>query len=180
VLCLFEMTENGGTREYHELCSLASGGLVTALSGNRNWSPAAAQLTMAPLRDAPPPAESPRQRLGQMRELAGRITCEKTTRTGDTRALRLLSQPLARYESKTHEVIDGGLFAFVEATDPEVFSAGDAKSRHHAPMALRLSSHGQRADGGFARRECHLGSRNAPVRRYRNRPDLPYNAALAR
>ena len=43
---------------------------VTTGAGNRNWSPATAQVTMAPLRDAPPPADSPRQRLSQMRELA--------------------------------------------------------------------------------------------------------------
>jgi len=181
VLCLFEMTESGDVHEFHEFCSLAPAGLVTTSSDTRPWSPATSQLTMSPLPDAPSPATTPRQRLMQMRELAGRFACEKTTRMGDVRSLRLLSQPLARYESKTHKVAEGALFAFVEATDPELFlllelrSAGDTSQwqfgfTRMASVKMRVSL----ADKFVWQVDT------IPYDDYRNRLDLPYALLLAR
>lgn len=81
-----------------------------------------------------------------MRELAGRFTAKKTTRQNETRALRLLRQPMQRYESKLNRVTDGALFAFVEATDPEVFlvleaRAIDGKPHWHYGLARMNSVH---------------------------------------
>jgi hypothetical protein len=45
----------------------------------------------------------------------------------EKRDLRLLPQPLLRYESKHHGVIDGALFALVEATDPEALLVLEAR-----------------------------------------------------
>jgi len=181
VLCLFEMTETGGVHEYHEFSSLAAGGLVTTGAANRNWSPTTAQLKMSPVLGAPPPAPAPRQRLIQMRELAARFTCEKTTRLGDTHALRLLSQPVARYESPTHEVSDGALFAFVEATDPEVFLLLEVRSTggaaHWNYGLARMAS---------VRMQVSLDDKPVweidmlPYDGYRNRTDLPYALLFVR
>jgi hypothetical protein len=181
VLCLFEMTESGGVHEYHEFTSLAAGGLVTAGATSHPWSPSLPQLKILPLPDAPPPAATPRQRLSQMRELAARFTCEKTTRLGETHALRLLSQPVARYESQTHEVTDGGLFAFVEATDPEVFLMLEARpaggaSQWYYGLARMVS----------VRTQVSLDSKPVwevemlPYANYRNRPELPYTLLFVR
>jgi hypothetical protein len=181
VLCLFQMTEVGGIHEYHEFSSLATTGLVTTGGLPRNWSPANAQLAMTAVHDAPVPAESPRQRLSQMRELAGRFTCEKTTRMGDTRALRLLSQPVARYESKSHGVIDGALFTFVEATDPEVFLVLEMR-----PAGTTSQWHYGLARMASVRMQVSLAGRivweveTLPYDGYRNRPDLPYTLFFAR
>ena len=181
VLCLFEMTENGKVRECHELCSLAPGPLVTVATPSRDWSPKAGQVTMSPLLDAPPPAAMPRQRLSQMRELAARFTCEKTTRMGDTRTLRQLTQPLERYASPTHDVTDGALFAFVEATDPEVFlllemrSAGGTPQWHYG--LARMASVRMRATlAGKTVWEVET----LPYDGFRNRPDQPYTTLFAR
>lgn len=180
-LCLFEMTESGGVHEFHEFCSLGPTGLVTTSPSTPPWSPATSQLTMSPVPNAPSPAATPWQRLVQMRELAGKFACEKTTRMGDIRSLRLLSQPLARYESKMHKVADGALFAFVEATDPELFllleqrSAGDTSQwqfglARMASVKMRVSL----ADKTVWKVDT------IPYGDYRNRLDLPYALLLAR
>ena len=70
------------------------------------------------------PAESARARLGQMRSLAREFATELTDKRGGdevVRKLRLLDQPVYRYESPSLKVLDGGLFAFVEGTDPEAW-----------------------------------------------------------
>ena len=51
----------------------------------------------------------------QMHRLAQDIAGEKTTRDGVTRTLRLLSTPIYRYPTAEVEVLDGAIFAFVEA-----------------------------------------------------------------
>jgi hypothetical protein len=135
VLSLYEYTApDGVVHEHHEFCSLATSPLATAGPGGRDWSPGEAGITPAPLPGAPVPAGSPRQRLSQMRELAGRFAAKKTTRAGETRALRLLSQPVHRFESESQGVSDGALFAFVEATDPEAFLIVEARTVEGKPQ----------------------------------------------
>jgi hypothetical protein len=131
VLSIYEFTASEGTvHEHHEFCSLARTGLHFASRRPLVWAPAEAGTEVKPLADAPAPADSGRQRLTQMRELAAKLSAEKTTREGETRALRLLSQPVYRYEgldAKNADTLDGALFAFVEATDPEIFLLVEAR-----------------------------------------------------
>ena len=132
VLSMYEYTgPDGVVHEHHEFCSLAIAGLHFASPRPLVWAPKEAGLELKPLSDAPPPAMSARQRLTQMRELAAGFSAEKTTRQSETRDLRLLSQPVYRHEGldKDVNVLDGALFAFVEATDPEIFLLLEA---HHA------------------------------------------------
>ena len=63
-----------------------------------------------------------------MRKLAAQLTADKTTRESVKRDLRLLPQPVYHYEGSHPDVEDGGLFAFVEATDPEVFLLLEARA----------------------------------------------------
>jgi hypothetical protein len=111
-----------------------------------------------------------------MRELASRFTCEKTNRKEETQTLRLLSQPIHRYESKSHQVIDGGLFAFVEATDPEAFLLIEARPvgsalQWHFGMARMASVQMQASLDGNIVWEVNT----IPYEDYRNRPDAPYS-----
>jgi hypothetical protein len=46
---------------------------------------------------------------------------------GVDQELRLLSQPLYRYESTLPEVVDGALFTFVTGTDPELMLVIEAR-----------------------------------------------------
>jgi len=129
VMSLYEYTTpDGVVHEHHEFCSLATTPLVGIGPSSRNWSPKEAGIQLVPLADAPDPAATPTRRLSQMRQLAGRFTGAKITREERAkRDLRVLPQPVIRYDSKHHAVLDGGLFALVEATDPEIFLVIEAR-----------------------------------------------------
>jgi hypothetical protein len=58
--------------------------------------------------------------LRQLRELAKGFAARQTDRKKVEREMRLLSQPICRYATDGGDVIDGGVFAFVVGTDPEV------------------------------------------------------------
>ena len=127
VLSLYRLTEGDVVLEDHEFCSLALGGLTARRSGRPVWSPEASGVELKPFPEAPAPQDSPRSRLAQMRRLAGQLRADKTTRDDVTRDLRLLSNPVYRYESDDPDVLDGALFVFVEGTDPEAFLLIEAR-----------------------------------------------------
>ena len=78
----------------------------------------------------PAPADTPARRLRQLRAMAAEFSATKTDRKALTRPLRLLTQPVYRYESTDP---DGALFAFVEGTDPEVFLLIEARAGDKGP-----------------------------------------------
>jgi hypothetical protein len=59
-------------------------------------------------------------RLIQARSMAREFTANFTDLKQQTTELRLLPQPLIRYEPQNMVVTDGALFAFAEGTDPQV------------------------------------------------------------
>ena len=105
---------------HHEFHSLSESRLSARGDKERTWSPGQAGLAFKPVPDAAEPANSPTGRRRQMREIADQFQADKTDRQEVQRTLRLLTQPLYRYESSRDDVMDGALFAFVEGTDPEV------------------------------------------------------------
>jgi hypothetical protein len=169
----------GTVREHHEFCSLQPAP-VKFSSGAVEWSPKTG-ITLVRLADESVPADSARQRLSQLRDLAAGFTAEKTTREGVTRPLRLLPQPVYRYKSERKEVVDGAMFAFVEATDPEAFlllearSAADKKEWHYA--LVRMNSVAMKA--AFREKEI-WNAAVLPWSEALNRKDLPYTAFQVR
>jgi hypothetical protein len=86
------------------------------------WSPKTGGLLEQRLPGAAAPAERRAQRLTQMRSLARRFTARcYNSRTAEPTDLRLLPQPLYRFEDEKAGVADGALFAFVVSNDPELF-----------------------------------------------------------
>lgn len=107
--------------EFHSLAQVP----VSATLGDKAWwSPKEAGVEWLPLADGPQPGPSRAARLRNLRDLAAELRAEIV---GDDPQpdtdLRLLSQPLYRYPENTPGVIDGAIFAFVMATDPELFVA---------------------------------------------------------
>ena len=103
-----------------EFSSLATEPLICRGEAGEIWTPKSASLAEQTLSGVPSPAASEKLRTAQMRQLARRFRIvsreiESTSRT----ELRLLSQPVYRYSAEKAGVIDGALFAFVEANDPE-------------------------------------------------------------
>jgi hypothetical protein len=127
-----------------ELQSLAETTLAGSRDGQKVWTPGRAGVAFQPVPEAPQPADAAAARLRQMREIAGDFVATKTDREGNQQKMRLLTQPIYRYESKAAAVLDGGLFTFVEGTDPEVFLLLEArrqKDRYNWHYALtRMNS----------------------------------------
>jgi hypothetical protein len=175
VLNLFQMDEGQGPKDYYEFCSLAGTKLSAANTSGLLWRPSKSPVTLSPLVDAMPPAASARQRLTQMRELAARFTCRKTNRKEETQTLRLLAQPLVRYERESQGITDGGLFVFVEATDPEAFLLLEAHTVNKVPAwrfgFARMASVEMRASLDD---KVEWEVATLPYTEYRNRPDMPY------
>lgn len=122
--CIFSAPQDPGSRQImHEFHSLAARPLVVGRRGGSGWQPEEAGITLEPVPGAPPPAGSRLLRLVQMRELASRFGSHVDRRNMDWE-LRLLTQPLYRYETRSDDspVVDGAVFGFVwtEGTDPEV------------------------------------------------------------
>ncbi|HVX09979.1 MAG TPA: hypothetical protein VHC22_02140 [Pirellulales bacterium] len=109
------------SRVFHEFHSLSLRPLqpVTFANGQQ-WQPNKPGLTMIPLDTADPPADSERQRLTQMRNLAREF--RGWMKFGDdVSELRLLPQPIVRYQAPDRGAIDGAIFALVwNGTDPEI------------------------------------------------------------
>lgn len=113
----------------HEMLSLATGKLSARRDDRVVWTPAKPGVELKPIPDAAKPADSPAQRSIQMRALA-REFAARTSIPVDPRPLtelRLLTQPIHRYASTSPEVLDGAVFAFVGATDPEALLLIEAR-----------------------------------------------------
>ena len=104
------------------------------------WNPARTDLKMAPLADALKPADSPKARLVQMRQICRRFAVRETMPNGDKVECRLLTQPIDRYADEKSGITDGAIFAFANGTNPEVALLLEASSEQWLFGALRLSS----------------------------------------
>jgi hypothetical protein len=111
----------------NEFHSLAFGPLSAKRNGFVVWTPTRPGLELKPIPDAAAPSDSASARLRQMRALAQEFTGRQTTRESVDRDMRLLAQPIYRYENTKGDLLDGGLFVFVVGTDPEVFLLIEAR-----------------------------------------------------
>jgi hypothetical protein len=115
------------THMSHEFQSLAEQPLIGKFEGKEVWSCREPGLRFVGIPDAPRPADGKSQRSLQMRELARNCAVHKRERDGAVSELRLLPQPIYRYEAPQAGIVDGGLFAFVQGTDPDLFLLFEAR-----------------------------------------------------
>jgi hypothetical protein len=114
-------------RRAYELLSISEDRLAAVRSGARVWRSEKPGVSWRDVPDAPAPAATATQRRRQMHELTSKF--HVAVQSDKNRyELRLLSQPLYRYESAKGKILDGALFAFVEGTDPELILAVEAGS----------------------------------------------------
>lgn len=116
---LFTYRLNDKIHRKHEFHSLATGPLTAEFRGTDVWTPRTAGVTFEQLPGAPEVAATPRQRLTQMKALARDFSASMRDADNELYELRLLTQPLIRYEPKDRDLLDGALFAFSLGTDPE-------------------------------------------------------------
>ncbi len=105
----------GKGQVFAEFTSLSARALECRREGANVWSPPAGNVVGQSLPDAPPPSPSDKVRLRQMRDLARRFRAVKQPNV----ELRLMTQPIYRFSAESDGIVDGALFVFVEATDPE-------------------------------------------------------------
>ena len=119
--CILSSPEENGVRkvyqEFHLLSEKPNG--TSDLIGKTRWTPKEG-LSLKSVTGAPKPADTAPLRLSQMRQIMRDFTA-KMQAEGEWE-LRLLPQPLHRYQPTEGEAIDGALFVFVwpKGTDPEL------------------------------------------------------------
>ncbi len=104
------------THEFHSLSEQPD--VQAARGGATAWSASEPGIAWQTLAESPAPASSRAGRLVQMRALARRLNAQITEE--EPTDLRLMTQPLYRYPEKTSGALDGALFVFALATDPEL------------------------------------------------------------
>jgi hypothetical protein len=114
----------------HELHSLSTSVLdVSRPKAANTWTPKAPGIELVKIPEASTPSKTPGLRLIQMRELSRDFSASSDDLKEKHYELRILPQPLYRYESTDTDVLDGALFAFVTSagTDPEVLLVIEAR-----------------------------------------------------
>jgi len=132
----------GGRRSVsHEFQSLLSQPIASRHAprvGRRgpipDWRSRAAGIELRDVAGAAAPAATPTARIVQMRRLAKQFSAQIAVSDDEPQSdLRLLTQPLFRYSSSSAGAIDGALFAFVQATDPELVLLIEARETRAGP-----------------------------------------------
>jgi hypothetical protein len=116
---VFEFPQRGSLVRKHAFHSLSSDPLEAKLDDVEIWAPQKPGLAFAPIPDAEAPADNARRRLTQMRELSRQFSVDLVDLKESKSELRLMTQPLMRYEPKAGPAQDGAIFAFAIGTDPE-------------------------------------------------------------
>jgi hypothetical protein len=116
------------THMSHEFQSLADEPLSASFHGKPVWKTSERGLRFADIPKAPAPAATEATRFLQMKQLAKEFSGSKRERDEKTPVeLRLLTQPIHRYAAPKRGVLSGGLFTFVQGTDPEIFLLVEAR-----------------------------------------------------
>ena len=124
------------------------------------WSPRSRYSKFEKLSDAPKPAENAAVRLSQMKDMAARFEIvdgfhDKNSKP-QPQVLRMLTRPTYRYGKADGEIIDGALFTFVVATDPEacllieIHRKGVATHWEYMLLPMTIYSLDARLDGKLA------------------------------
>jgi hypothetical protein len=121
--------ENSQRLICHELHSLSLAVLVVDRKATEQWAPQAPGVDLKAVDGAPTPAGTPALRLAQLRSLAREFTGKSMSEQNQTWELRLLPQPLYRYETTDPDILDGALFTLVSSagTDPEIILVLEAR-----------------------------------------------------
>ncbi len=107
-----------------EFADVYPGDLELRRGDRKVWSPGSRYSKFEVLPDGPVPVENPAIRLSQIKQMAARFEIIDHFREPfsepSPHVLRMLSRPTYRYGNPDGEIIDGALFTYVIATDPEV------------------------------------------------------------
>ncbi len=156
------------THEFHSLVEDSE--IHSSIDGETTWTSGEPGVVWQKLEGTPGPAKSRPARLVQMRELARRLTASITTEE-QKGELRLMPQPLYRYPENVAGEVDGALFVFALATDPElvllVEQSPDADETAWRVAFARFGNLGMEVrDGDRSLWTCERGVRGRSAGKY--------------
>ena len=112
----------------HEMHSIAPSAMNATYRDRVRWQPNTSGIVMKDFPDATSPAEKASARLAQMRSMLRQFSARSIDKSDKPWELRLMSQPLVRYEPVDRtDLIDGAVFAFAQGTDPEILVVFEAQ-----------------------------------------------------
>lgn len=126
-------TIRGTGQVFCEFSALSERPLECRRESAVTWSPRSGNLVNQSVAQAAPPGDSDKGRLRQMREVARRF--HVLTRSEPDVELRLMAQPIYRFAAESSGIIDGAVFAFVEATDPDFLLVVEAHRERGSSVA---------------------------------------------
>ncbi len=118
-------------KDSYEYQSLHDGALNVSCESARSWNPRTPGISFRPIPDCVAPGVSKSVRLIQMRKIARdrfSSVLQKDTQ------LRLLPQPIYRYDELPPGVQDGAMFSFALGTDPECLLIFEARFINEKPQ----------------------------------------------
>jgi hypothetical protein len=136
-VCIFA---NSPDNVIHEWQSLATEPLRATYRGATVWRPQTAGLEFHAIPGATEPAAAtPARRLAQMhgllREFSATVGQEPRRHE-----LRVLTHPIFRYGDEKTEIVDGAVFSFAQATDPEILLLLEARRENAQPASWRWAA----------------------------------------
>lgn len=162
---------------HHELHSMATE-TFSATAKNLRWNPSEPGVALKVLEGAPKPAKLRTLRLAQMRSISRNFKGYHIHPV--ERQLRVLPQPIYRYEEVKGENLDtedGAIFALFQEWDPEIMLLIESRETAIGEMAWHFSA------GRFTNRRCRLEYRGVDVweqtREDFGAPNKPFYAAQA-
>lgn len=143
---------------WHEFQTLHPKPLATEVDGNVFWTPQRAGVVLKPY-PVPQRVSSKRPvRLAQMRSIASSFKASLGTPQKPKFALRLLRHPLYRYPPtvEAEGVVDGALFAYVAATDPDTFILIEARQAKDQDASWHVGFARMAMSGQFVRHDTDV------------------------
>lgn len=128
---IFSYPSGGGRKVAHQFQSLTTETIHCQYQGGDDFQIPGPGLRFELIPNAPLPAESPVFRLTQMRALVRGFEASSLSNEVD-QPLRALVQPIYRFKG-TELTDDGGIFAFVMGTDPELLLVISSLSTEDGP-----------------------------------------------
>jgi hypothetical protein len=128
---IWSKREDQTRRMIHSFHSLSLEPVQAERNGSVFWSPAHPGIQTMQIPDGPAPAATATARFTQMRSIARDIAAS-TVRGSAERELRLLTQPVLRFDDNSVER-DGSLFMWFEDWDPELMAVIETKSTSQGP-----------------------------------------------
>ncbi len=121
VMMILQPDSSVTDRWWHSATSLCEQPVEGKVSGRQVWATEEAGLQFEDLKDAAPPKKSRVLRLAQMRKIASRFKAHQFWEPDNQRfQLRLLRQPVHRYEDPKAGIIDGAILGFMVNVHPEL------------------------------------------------------------